>query len=228
MNMKIPLLFGKDEQDNQFYSDLATMPHLLIAGDTFTGKTTLLHSFIKSILGKFKPNECKLTLIDTQGLSFPIWEDVADFVIGIDDAVSALESVHDEMEQLYLNGKSTNTSYHIVIIDELADLMDVGDDKAVQLINSIAQKGRAVGVHLIAATQRQDYIPDDLLNSIPTRAAFRLPRAVSQRFLGITDAESLISVGEILFSDSGRPPIKIHTPLISSNDIKEFIKLVQK
>lgn len=218
----LPMVLGRLNDERPVYIDLIKMPHILIAGSTGTGKTMLLQTFIMSILTKQIKDKYKLTLVDTQGINFSCWNKVADVIVGADDAISTLESIRDEMERRYLDGNSENMLYNIVIIDELADLIGVGDDKAVRLINSIAQKGRAAGVHLIMATQRQDEIPNDILDVIPTKISFFANSIVeSKRFLGAAGAENLSHFGDILFSDMGRKPIRVFTPWVQGSDIKD-------
>ena len=229
--MTLPLVLGVDSNNNPVYADLAQMPHLLVIGRTGSGKTTFLQSVIMSLLHKFKPTECKLLIIDPQGVNFPVWNNsphlIRPVVTEQDTAEKSLEWIVNEIG----NRQHKDTMpYIVVVIDEIADLLIINKDATISCVQKICQKGKAVGIHLVVATQRiRDLHEDDdvaaMFANLPTRATFQLRTADdSELVLGETGAEKLSAHGEMLYSESGKQSVKIDVPWINESDIKGFVK----
>ena len=254
---KLTLALGRDLIGRNRVSDLAQMPHLLIAGSTGTGKSVFLNSLILSILYKATPDELKMVMIDPKRLELGLYENIphllAPVVTDPKVASNVLRNATREMESrlkilaergvrnidqynrtfqkgqpLSLFDDSTATDhkplpYIVIIIDELADLMMVDTSNVEESITRLAQMARAVGIHLILATQRPsvDVITGLIKANFPARISFRVASKVDSRtILDANGAESLLGRGDMLYLPSGSSRLhRMHGPYVSEDEI---------
>jgi DNA segregation ATPase FtsK/SpoIIIE, S-DNA-T family len=255
---KLTLSLGKDLIGRVRVSDLAQMPHLLIAGSTGTGKSVFLNSLIVSMLYKATPDELKLVMVDPKRLELGLYEDIphllAPVVTDPKVASNVLRNATREMERrlkllahrgvrnidqynrTFAKGQSLSLfegedgdEEHkplpliVIVIDELADLMMVDTTNVEESITRLAQMARAVGIHLILATQRPsvDVITGLIKANFPARISFRVASKVDSRtILDANGAESLLGRGDMLYLPAGSSRLhRIHGPLISEEEI---------
>lgn len=222
-DMVLPIIIGVDTLGHPIIFDLSDMPHMLIAGDNGTGKTMLLKSIARSIAACSTPDKCKFMVLNFPGVdvadAYLTWPPIA----GDADAVlTGLRIVVAEMErrcELLSTAGTTGIDMPrlVVIIDELSDMMTISRGKVEKYLIQIAQKGRSVGVHMIAATAQCDAktMSSTLKANFPTRISFHVDTAVkSRQTLGEQGAELLLPYGDALLSATGRIPLRIHTPNI--------------
>jgi S-DNA-T family DNA segregation ATPase FtsK/SpoIIIE len=264
---KLTFALGKDVHGGVYITDLAVMPHLLIAGSTGTGKSVALNALIASILYKATPEEVKLVLIDPKRLEFTLYEDVPhllcpvindpkkahvvlmDIVRKMEERYKKLQSVklrnidqyNQQMKQILAEKKGKLTdeereafqplSYIVIIIDELAELMMVGAQEVEFFIGRLAQLARAVGIHLVMATQRPsiDVITGTIKNNFSCRVAFRVPSKVDSRIIIDTiGADKLLGMGDMLFLPPNFPRlIRLHCAYISIPEVRRLVKFVK-
>jgi S-DNA-T family DNA segregation ATPase FtsK/SpoIIIE len=264
---KLTFALGKDVHGGVTITDLAVMPHLLIAGSTGTGKSVALNALIASILYKATPEEVKIVLIDPKRLEFTLYEDVPhllcpvindpkkahvvlmDIVKKMEERYKKLQSVkvrnidqyNTHMKQLLAEHKGPLTeeekaglaplSYIVIIIDELAELMMVGAQEVEFFIGRLAQLARAVGIHLVMATQRPsiDVITGTIKNNFSCRIAFRVPSKVDSRIIIDTvGAEKLLGMGDMLFLPPNFPRlVRHHCSFISIPEVRRLVKHVK-
>ena len=275
---KLTLVLGKTIHGEPVTSDLTTMPHLLIAGATGTGKSVALNSMLTSILYRASPEEVRLILIDPKRLELGMYEDIPHLltpvVVDPKQANNALRWAVKEMEERYKHlategvrnieqynrnlellrkeslksiktrgknssNKKDNTEaapmplpYIVVAIDELADLMMVASKEVEQLITRLAQMARAVGIHLILATQRPsvDVITGVIKGNLPSRIAFRVSSKVDSRtILDANGAEQLLGKGDMLFhGPASSYSQRLHGPYISEQETARFCGFLRK
>lgn len=255
----LPLALGKDIAGEPFVADLLQMPHLLIAGATGSGKSMCLHALILSILYRSTPEEVRFLLIDPKRVELSIYNGLphlADAVIyDAKEAAKRLHRVVAHMEERYrifaeagarnlvaynkLVGSSHQppvTShqplpYLVVIIDELADLMHMAAAEVENAIARLAQMARAVGIHLIVATQRPsvDVITGVIKANFPARLSFQVSSKVDSRtILDQSGAEQLLGSGDMLFvPPQSSKPIRIHAPYVSEPEIQRVVEHLQ-
>ncbi len=254
---KLTLALGKDLIGRNRVSDLAQMPHLLIAGSTGTGKSVFLNSLILSILYKATPDELKLVMIDPKRLELGLYENIphllAPVVTDPKVASNVLRNATREMESrlkllaergvrnidqynrtfqkgqplsLFDNAGTSDLKplpYIVIVIDELADLMMVDTSNVEESITRLAQMARAVGIHLILATQRPsvDVITGLIKANFPARISFRVASKVDSRtILDANGAESLLGRGDMLYLPSGSSRLhRMHGPYVSEDEI---------
>jgi S-DNA-T family DNA segregation ATPase FtsK/SpoIIIE len=254
---KLTLSLGKDLIGRIRVSDLAQMPHLLIAGSTGTGKSVFLNSLIVSMLYKATPDELKLVMVDPKRLELGLYEDIphllAPVVTDPKIASNVLRNATREMERrlkllaqrgvrnidqynrTFSKGQSLSLfenqeeeehrplPYIVIVIDELADLMMVDTSNVEESITRLAQMARAVGIHLILATQRPsvDVITGLIKANFPARISFRVASKVDSRtILDANGAESLLGRGDMLYLPAGSSRLhRIHGPLVSEDEI---------
>jgi len=251
---KLAIALGKDISGQVMVVDLCRMPHLLIAGTTGSGKSICINTIITSILYRATPEEVNLILIDPKRVEFSILEGIPHLVTPIitdaKKSAAALRWVVNEMEERYKhlagNGMRDienytqhrlkdsslkNLPYIVVIIDELADLMMVALNDCEEAIIRLAQMARAVGIHLVLATQRPsvDVITGIIKANLPSRIAFQVSSKVDSRtILDMNGAERLLGSGDMLFAPAGSArPIRIQGSYISQREIERvagFIK----
>ena len=219
---------GKDIAGNAVWTDLARMPHLLIAGTTGSGKSGCLNTMLTSILLRATPDEVRMILIDPKRIELGYYESIPHLLTPVvsspKQAAAALTNVVGEMERRYermslLRARSLpelNRSlrargeeewpYLLVVIDELADLMMISPQEVEDAIIRLAQKSRAVGIHLVLATQRPsvDVITGMIKANVPSRIAFAVSSQTDSRvILDHNGAESLLGQGDMLFKPLG-------------------------
>jgi S-DNA-T family DNA segregation ATPase FtsK/SpoIIIE len=240
--MVLPLVLGVDSDNKPVYADLVKMPHLLVCGHC--------GSFLQSVIMSILHTECKLLLIDTKGGELADFNGVQHLIEPIiteqDKAEKALEWIVNEIDNRYKtlisadvqNIKEYNQKhkdampYIVVVIDELADLLESYKDEVPGYIQKIAMKAKAAGIHLVAATQWVDDIGNDsalpvsfgeMYTNLPTRITFQLrTKEDSELVLGESGAENL-SQGEMLYSERGKKPVRVNVPWINELDIKKFV-----
>jgi S-DNA-T family DNA segregation ATPase FtsK/SpoIIIE len=254
---KLTLTLGKDLIGRNRVSDLAQMPHLLIAGSTGTGKSVFLNSLILSILYKATPDELKFVMIDPKRLELGLYENIphllAPVVTDPKVASNVLRNATREMEsrlkllaergvrnidqynKTFQKGQSLslfddveNTAhkplpYIVIVIDELADLMMVDTSNVEESITRLAQMARAVGIHLILATQRPsvDVITGLIKANFPARISFRVASKVDSRtILDANGSESLLGRGDMLYLPAGSSRLnRMHGPFVTEDEI---------
>jgi DNA segregation ATPase FtsK/SpoIIIE, S-DNA-T family len=262
---KLTVTLGKTIHGEPYISDLALMPHLLIAGSTGTGKSVGMNSMLTSILYRATPDDVKMIMIDPKRLELGMYEDIPHLltpvVVDPKAAANALRWAVREMEERYktlaAEGVRNIEQYNrnigqaiaekhtpkdgvqprplpfiVVVIDELADLMMVASNEVEQSICRLAQMARAVGIHLILATQRPsvDVITGLIKANMPSRISFRVSSKVDSRtILDANGAEQLLGKGDMLFL----PPassrfIRLHGPYISEQESARLASFLRK
>ncbi|MBI5123926.1 MAG: DNA translocase FtsK [Candidatus Omnitrophica bacterium] len=252
---KLKLALGKDIAGAPVVADLATMPHLLIAGATGSGKTVCINSLIISLLFNSTPDEVKFIMIDPKRVELAVFNDLPHLLSPVvtdhKKVAATLEWVVSEMDSRYeLFAKSgvrnidlynekygnapehkTRLSYIIVIIDELADLMMVAQQEVESTITRLAQLSRAVGIHIMIATQRPsvDVITGVIKANFPARISFKVASKVDSRtVLDINGADKLLGRGDMLFVEPGASrPIRAQCSLISDKEIERITDFVK-
>ncbi|HEY8773960.1 MAG TPA: DNA translocase FtsK [Gaiellaceae bacterium] len=219
---------GKDISGNAIWTDLARMPHLLIAGTTGSGKSGCINTILTSILLRATPDEVRMILIDPKRIELGYYESIPHLLTPVvsspKTAAAALANVVGEMERRYermslvrarslpemnraLRGRGEKPSpYLLVVIDELADLMMISPQEVEDAVIRLAQKSRAVGIHLVLATQRPsvDVITGMIKANVPSRIAFAVSSQTDSRvILDQAGAESLLGQGDMLFKPLG-------------------------
>ncbi len=261
---KLTLALGKDIAGIQVVTDLAKMPHLLVAGSTGSGKSVSLNGIIVSLLYNSTPDELKLLMIDPKMLELGIYNGIPHLMIPtVTDpkkASKALAWAIDEMEHRYclladrgvrnidqynrlMEKKQTEYTdeemgedHHkklpcvVLIIDEFADLMMTSTKEVEGYITRLAQMARAVGIHLIIATQRPsvDVITGLIKANFPSRISFRVASRVDSRtILDSMGAEKLLGLGDMLFIPPGSPnQERLHGPLVTEKEIRRIVKFL--
>jgi S-DNA-T family DNA segregation ATPase FtsK/SpoIIIE len=270
----LPLVLGKNIAGDPVISDLAPMPHLLIAGTTGSGKSVGLNCMILSLLYRLKPDQCKMIMIDPKMLELSMYEDIphllAPVVTDPAKAVRALKWAVEQMEDRYRQmssvgvrslasfnekvraartkgqpmGRKVQTGYHpssgqpvyeeeqldyqplpqiVIVVDELADLMMTAGKEVEFLIQRLAQKARAAGIHLILATQRPsvDVITGVIKANLPTRISFHVTSKIDSRtILGEQGAEQLLGKGDMLYMPGGKGVVRVHGPFVSDDEVR--------
>jgi len=265
---KLTLALGKSIHGEPFVYDLATMPHLLIAGSTGTGKSVSVNAMLSSILFRATPDDVRLIMIDPKRLELGMYEDIPHLltpvVVDPKQAANALKWAVHEMEERYKtlaavgvrnieqynrnlklaqaekNGPVTDEEgneikplpFIVLLIDELADLMMVAGNEVEESIARLAQMARAVGIHLILATQRPsvDVITGLIKANLPARISFRVSSKIDSRtILDGNGAEQLLGKGDMLFL----PPassrfVRLHGPYISEQESARLASFLRK
>jgi S-DNA-T family DNA segregation ATPase FtsK/SpoIIIE len=256
----LTLALGKTTDGAGYVANLASMPHLLIAGATGSGKSVGIHTIILSILYKARPDEVKFMLIDPKRVEMPIYRDIphlynpcttaanADIITNPREAAAALKKLVLVMEERYTkfanvmvrniedyNNKMAETGgekefYIVVVIDELADLMLVVQKEIEDSIQRLAQMARAVGIHLILATQRPsvNVITGIIKANFPARLSFQTTSKVDSRvILDMLGAESLMGKGDMLFLPPGEArPVRLQGAFVSLKEAEKIISFI--
>lgn len=249
------LTLGRNVKGSPVYADLAKMPHLMIAGSTGSGKTIALNIIILSLLYKHPPQTLRLILIDPKRVEFSTYQDIphlmAPIVVDNSKAVNALKWVVGEMERRFevlAEAKSRDIDsynskkeviqkgevlpYLVVAVDELADLMSSKGREVEALIVRIAQMARAVGIHLILATQRPsvEVITGLIKANITARMAFQVASQVDSRtILDMAGAEKLLGRGDMLYlSPENSKPVRIQGAYINETEVKKVAEHLRK
>lgn len=251
-----PLLIGLgvDIDGNNVYVDIQSMPHGLIAGATNSGKSVSINTFLASLLLKNTPDELRLLLIDPKYVELSIYNDLPHLITPVITeakmASQALSWVVKEMDERYellaenqsrdikIYNEKVETKriegeklpYIVVVIDELADLMQVASQDVEASIQRITQKARAAGIHLIVATQRpsKDVIKGTIKSNIPSRIAFRVSSFVdSTTILDHAGAESLLGKGDMLIKLADRAK-RLQGAYIKDEEIEDLISFIKE
>lgn len=260
---KLVIAMGKTIDGEPFYSNLARMPHLLIAGQTGSGKSVGINAMICSILMRAAPHEVKFILIDPKMVEMGIYADIPHLLTPVvtdpHEASNALKWAVAEMETRYRTLASHNfrnmeqynaalkagkvqaeegqepleaLPFIVVVIDELADLMMVARGEVEESIARIAQKSRAVGIHLILATQRPsvDIITGVIKSNLPSRLSYRVAQRNDSRIiLDSNGADRLLGKGDGLFLPPGTARlVRIHAPFLKESEILELVKFLRR
>ena len=239
-DIKLPIALGKSISGVPITGDLSSMPHLLIAGTTGSGKSVCINTIILSLLYKHSPDKCKFILIDPKMLELSTYEGIPHLICPViteaKKAASVLGWVVKEMESRYklmtregvknidgYNSKHTHSMpYIVVIVDEMSDLMLVAGKEIENYIQKLSQMARAAGIHIIMATQRPsvDVITGTIKANFPTRISFQVTSKIDSRtILGEQGAEQLLGKGDMLYMSSANRIIRIHAPYVSENEI---------
>ncbi|HEX3646660.1 MAG TPA: DNA translocase FtsK [Vicinamibacterales bacterium] len=262
---KLTIALGKTIHGEPYMADLATMPHLLIAGSTGAGKSVSMNGMLTSILYRASPEDVRMIMIDPKRLELGVYEEIPHLmtpvVVDPKQAANALRWAVREMEERYKTlaavgvrnieqynrniraalaerqtpdeGQEMKTlPFIVVVIDELADLMMVASSEVEESIARLAQMARAVGIHLILATQRPsvDVITGLIKANLPARIAFRVASKIDSRtILDGNGAEQLLGQGDMLFL----PPassrfIRVHAPYISEQESARLASFLRK
>ena len=254
---KLTLAMGRDLHGRIRVTDLASMPHLLIAGSTGTGKSVFINSLMMSILYKASPDDVKMVLVDPKRLELNLYENIPHLIAPVVTdpkiASNVLRNATREMENrlkllaqrgvrnidqynrtfqkqqslsLFDNVEESEHKplpYLVIVIDELADLMMVDTNNVEESITRLAQMARAVGIHLILATQRPsvDVITGLIKANFPARISFRVASKVDSRtILDANGSESLLGNGDMLYLPAGSARLhRIHGPLVTEDEI---------
>ena len=255
---KLTLAMGKDINGRIVTADLATMPHVLIAGSTGSGKSVAINAMIMSVLYKATPQQVRMILVDPKRVELGMYEGIPHLFTPIITepklAANALRNAVREMERrlkllasrsvrnidqynklfdnqtpsLFEEGEEEQPLPHIIIIiDELADLMMLDKANVEEAITRLAQMARAVGIHLVLATQRPsvDVITGLIKANVPTRVSFRLATKVDSRtILDSNGAEALLGRGDMLFLPPGTSRLqRLHAPFVTEKEIADVV-----
>tara|TARA_B100000575_G_scaffold288169_1_gene287745 strand:+ start:575 stop:2689 length:2115 start_codon:yes stop_codon:yes gene_type:complete len=239
---KLPIALGKNISGTSIVSDLSSMPHLLIAGTTGSGKSVCINTIILSLLYRHTPDKCKFILIDPKMLELSTYEGIPHLLCPViteaKKAASVLGWVVKEMENRYklmtkegvrnIDGYNTKHSlpmpYIVVVVDEMSDLMLVAGKEIENYIQKLSQMARAAGIHIIMATQRPsvDVITGTIKANFPTRISFQVTSKIDSRtILGEQGAEQLLGKGDMLYMSSANRIVRIHAPFVSDNEIEK-------
>jgi len=241
-DIKLPIALGKNISGIPIVGDLASMPHLLIAGTTGSGKSVCINTIILSLLYRHTPDKCKFILIDPKMLELSTYEGIPHLLCPViteaKKAASVLGWVVKEMENRYrlmtkegvrnidgYNSKHTLAMpYIVVVVDEMSDLMLVAGKEIENYIQKLSQMARAAGIHIIMATQRPsvDVITGTIKANFPTRISFQVTSKIDSRtILGEQGAEQLLGKGDMLYMSSANKIVRIHAPFVSETEIEK-------
>jgi S-DNA-T family DNA segregation ATPase FtsK/SpoIIIE len=255
---RLAIALGKDINGRIVTADLASMPHVLIAGSTGSGKSVAINAMIMSVLFKSTPEQVRMILVDPKRVELGMYEGIPHLFTPIITeaklAANALRNAVREMERrlkllaanhvrnidqfnklfehgseyLFEDVSQEPLPYIIIIIDELADLMMLDRSNVEESITRLAQMARAVGIHLVLATQRPsvDVITGLIKANVPTRMSFRLATKVDSRtIIDSNGAESLLGRGDMLYLPPGTSRVqRVHAPFVTEKEISEVVK----
>ena len=242
-DIKLPIALGKSISGKPVIGDLTSMPHLLIAGTTGSGKSVCINTIIVSLLYKLRPELCKLILIDPKMLELSAYDNIPHLLTPVitdaKKATAALGWVVKEMNNRYkymskvgvrnIDGYNSKHGlkmpYIVVVVDEMSDLMLVAGKEIENYIQKLSQMARAAGIHIIMATQRPsvDVITGTIKANFPTRVSFQVSSKIDSRtILGEQGAEQLLGKGDMLFMSSANRIVRIHGPYVSEKEIEKI------
>ena len=251
---KLAFALGKDVAGEEVVTDIAKMPHVLIAGSTGSGKSVCINTLITSIIYKAKPNEVKLLMVDPKVVELSVYNGIPHLLIPVvtdpKRAAGALAWAVQEMVNRYSlfaskgvrdvkgyndaiekEGGTGKLPQIVIIIDELADLMMVAAKDVEDAICRLAQMARAAGMHLVIATQRPsvDVITGIIKANIPSRISFAVSSQVDSRtILDMVGAEKLLGKGDMLFYPSGAPkPTRVQGAFISDKEVEKIVDFIK-
>lgn len=262
---RLPFAVGKDVEGNVYVTDLADMPHLLIAGATGSGKSVALNCLIVSLIYKATPDEVKFIMIDPKRLELSVFEGIPHLMAPVVQdpkraepvlrtAILQMEKRYKLLQNLWVKNIAQYNQlfmkapkkiqakieeeglrplpYIVIIIDELAELMMVGAKEIEGCIGRLAQLARAVGIHLVLATQRPsiDVLTGTIKNNFPCRMAFRVPAKVDSRIiLDGQGAEHLLGEGDMLFIPPKNPIMtRLHGAFVTLSEIRDVVDFVKE
>lgn len=253
--MNIPVILGKDITGEGQFLDLTKTPHLLIAGSTGSGKSVCVNTMILSILYKRSPQEVKMILIDPKVVELKLYNDIPHLLTPVitepKKAFQALQYCLCEMERRYAlldgmgvreissynrrilerNIAAEKLPYIVVVIDEFADLMATTGKELESTVARLAAMSRAVGIHLVLATQRPsiDVITGLIKANIPTRIAFMVASKMDSRIIiDQVGAEKLLGKGDMLYASATDPfPIRIQGTFVSDSEVENVVEYVK-
>ena len=247
-DIRLPIALGKSISGTPIIGDLTSMPHLLIAGTTGSGKSVCINTIIVSLLYKLSPDLCKLILIDPKMLELSAYEGIPHLLTPVitdaKKATSALGWTVREMNNRYklmskvgvrnIDGYNSKHKlkmpYIVVVVDEMSDLMLVAGKEIENYIQKLSQMARAAGIHIIMATQRPsvDVITGTIKANFPTRVSFQVSSKIDSRtILGEQGAEQLLGKGDMLFMSSANRIVRIHGPYISEQEIEKITNILR-
>lgn len=250
---KLAFALGKDVAGETVVTDIAKMPHVLIAGATGSGKSVCINTLISSIIYKAKPSEVKMLMVDPKVVELSVYNGIPHLLIPVvtdpRKAAGALAWAVQEMENRYQlfakKGVRDIKGYNevakqeeagilpqiVIIIDELADLMMVASKDVEDSICRLAQKARAAGMHLVIATQRPsvDVITGIIKANIPSRISFAVSSQIDSRtILDMTGAEKLLGKGDMLFYPAGAPkPVRVQGAFVSDKEVEKIVDFIK-
>ena len=277
----IALSLGKNIGGDSTIADLSRMPHLMIAGTTGSGKSVGINGMILSILYKFKPEDCRLIMVDPKMIELSVYDGIPHLltpvitnpkkaVVGLKWVVREMDDRYNKMSKLSVRtmdafnkkaeeykrkGKKFKRKIHtgydnetgqplyseeaiepekmpfiVVVIDEMADLMLVARSDIEHLVQSLAQKARAAGIHLIMATQRPsvDVVTGTIKANFPTRIAFQVASKIDSRtILNEMGAEQLLGRGDMLYMSDGGKVVRVHGPFVSDSEVEDVVRYIK-
>ena len=247
-DIRLPIALGKSISGTPIVGDLTSMPHLLIAGTTGSGKSVCINTIIVSLLYKLSPDLCKLILIDPKMLELSAYEGIPHLLTPVitdaKKATSALGWTVREMNSRYklmskvgvrnIDGYNSKHKlkmpYIVVVVDEMSDLMLVAGKEIENYIQKLSQMARAAGIHIIMATQRPsvDVITGTIKANFPTRVSFQVSSKIDSRtILGEQGAEQLLGKGDMLFMSSANRIVRIHGPYVSEQEIEKITNILR-
>jgi len=245
---RLPLALGRNTSGQPFVTDLARMPHLLIAGATGSGKSVCINTIITSLLYRLSPQHVRFLFIDPKMLELPVYDGIPHLerpvVTKAKQAEKMLVGAAGEMEDRYARlaqagvrniedfnarHKDEPLPYIVMVVDELADLMMSAESNRIETtIARLAQMARAVGIHLILATQRPsvDVITGVIKANFSSRIAFQVASKIDSRtIIDCNGAEKLLGKGDMLFMHTGEPePIRLHGAFVSSAETDAIVR----
>ena len=252
---KLSMALGKDVAGEPIVTDIAKMPHVLIAGSTGSGKSVCINTLITSIIYKAKPSEVKLVMVDPKIVELSVYNGIPHLLIPVvtdpKRAAGALAWAVQEMEDRYhrfaekgvrdLKGYNAEIEKEenglgklpqiVIIVDELADLMMVAAKDVEDAICRLAQKARAAGMHLVIATQRPsvDVITGLIKANVPSRIAFAVSSQVDSRtILDMAGAEKLLGKGDMLFYPAGASkPTRVQGAFVDDKEVEKIVDFIK-
>jgi len=244
---KLPIALGKNVIGDAIVADLGTMPHLLIGGATGSGKSVVIHNIILSLLYKFAPWDLKLLLIDAKMVELTVYNDIPHLLsrveTNVSGAVASLKWVVFEMERRLkifsqvgvrdiagFHETGEMLPYIIVIIDELADLMNVAQRDMELAITRLSQMSRACGIHLILSTQRPsvNVITGVIKANLPARLSLQVISKIDSRtILDSQGGEALLGNGDMLYLQPGSSSLeRIQAPFVSRHEVQKIVRFI--
>jgi S-DNA-T family DNA segregation ATPase FtsK/SpoIIIE len=246
----LPIALGVDIAGHPVVTDLAKMPHLLVAGTTGSGKSVSVNAMICSMLMTHTPQSLRMILVDPKMLELSVYDDIPHLLVPVvtnpNKAAKALAWAVYEMERRYqlmseakvrnIDGYNKTAKkqeemerlpYIVIVIDELADLMMVAGKEVEQAVCRIAQKARAAGLHLVLATQRPsvDVITGLIKANLPSRLSFQVSSKIDSRtILDQMGAEQLLGQGDSLFLSGGRNLTRVHGAFVSDHEVIDLVE----
>ena len=248
---------GNDISNNKVFGDICKMTHLLVAGSTGSGKSVFLTTLIVSLIQHYSPEQLRLILIDPKNTEFVIYHDLPHLMINdiITDPRKAVQSLGwavGEMNRRYeLFAQKSRAGTHVVnideynanletgeeklpkiviVIDELADLMLSAKKDVEERIQNLTQKSRAAGIHMVIATQRPsvNVITGVIKANLPTRIAFMVATDTDSRvILDVTGAQRLLGLGDMLYSVSGKAPVRVQNAYCDSAEVQKVVNFIR-